>query len=203
MTSSANTGKGRRQLLMLIALFLLPPVTAYLAWQYVSEHGVGATTNHGHLVTPPRPLDWAALRVTGGDGEAKVDALKGRWVYVMYLRGECAEACQRQLYVTRQTRIGVNKDIPRVRRLLVIEEPLDADLADSLRKEHEDLTVAMADEAVPGWTGKFLGDGFQPDGAQFFLVDPLGNLMMYYPSDVEPKGLLRDLQKLLKTSQVG
>jgi hypothetical protein len=31
----------------------------------------------------------------------------------------------------------------------------------------------------------------------------LGNLMMAYPADVTPKGLLKDLERLLKLSHIG
>jgi cytochrome oxidase Cu insertion factor (SCO1/SenC/PrrC family) len=36
-----------------------------------------------------------------------------------------------------------------------------------------------------------------------YIIDPLGNLMMYYPPGAEPGGMLKDLQKLLKYSQIG
>jgi len=36
-----------------------------------------------------------------------------------------------------------------------------------------------------------------------FLVDPLGNIMMYYTPTHSGKDLLKDLQKLLKASQIG
>ena len=49
----------------------------------------------------------------------------------------------------------------------------------------------------------FTGPGFAAAGAQFFLVDPLGNLMMFYDMEVAAKGVMRDLQKLLKVSQIG
>ena len=49
----------------------------------------------------------------------------------------------------------------------------------------------------------FRGDGFAPQGEQFFLVDPLGNLMMYYDPGVQASGVMKDLQKLLKISQIG
>ena len=51
--------------------------------------------------------------------------------------------------------------------------------------------------------GRFRGEGFSPDGTQYFLVDPLVNLMMYYDSEVSAKGMMKDLRKLLKVSQVG
>jgi hypothetical protein len=36
-----------------------------------------------------------------------------------------------------------------------------------------------------------------------FVVDPLGNLMMSYDARSNPRGLLEDLQKLLRLSQIG
>ena len=46
---------------------------------------------------------------------------------------------------------------------------------------------------------------FPADGRPYavFIVDPLGNLMMSYDSRQNPKGLLEDLQKLLRLSQIG
>jgi hypothetical protein len=36
-----------------------------------------------------------------------------------------------------------------------------------------------------------------------YLIDPLGNIMMYYPQNIAPKGILKDLEHLLKVSQIG
>ena len=36
-----------------------------------------------------------------------------------------------------------------------------------------------------------------------FVVDPLGNLMMRYDARQNPRGLLEDLKKLLRLSQIG
>ena len=36
-----------------------------------------------------------------------------------------------------------------------------------------------------------------------YVVDPLGNLMMRFPRDPEPRRMIRDLQRLLRASQVG
>jgi hypothetical protein len=46
---------------------------------------------------------------------------------------------------------------------------------------------------------------FPPDGRPYslFIVDPLGNLMMSYDARQNPKGLLEDLQKLLRLSHIG
>ena len=40
-------------------------------------------------------------------------------------------------------------------------------------------------------------------GEGIYLVDPLGNIMMYYAKDFVGKQLLKDLKKLLKNSNIG
>jgi hypothetical protein len=42
-----------------------------------------------------------------------------------------------------------------------------------------------------------------PPKGRVYLVDPLGNLMMSYPADMNPKGMQTDLKKLLKNSWAG
>ena len=36
-----------------------------------------------------------------------------------------------------------------------------------------------------------------------YLIDPLGNLMMRWPKDPDPKKISSDLKKLLKYSRIG
>jgi hypothetical protein len=36
-----------------------------------------------------------------------------------------------------------------------------------------------------------------------YLIDPLGNLVMYFPPDLDPKDAVRDIKHLLKLSNIG
>jgi hypothetical protein len=36
-----------------------------------------------------------------------------------------------------------------------------------------------------------------------WVVDPLGNVVMRYPANPDLKGILKDLERLLKASQIG
>ena len=45
------------------------------------------------------------------------------------------------------------------------------------------------------------GDGGMEEG--IYIVDPNGNLVFFYPIDINPKLLLADLKRLLKVSQIG
>ena len=204
MSRSEDHGarRSRTQLVLIWALFLLPPVSAWMAWTYLGERGVAATTNAGTLIAPARPLQLAGLQQI--DGKPFSDReLRGRWTYVVFATGDCDEACQKQLYLTRQTRIAMSKDIPRVQRLLVLGRQPSAELVQLLGKEQPDLHWVVRGEQADALLQQFSGEGFQPAGGQYFLVDPLGNLMMFYDLGVPAKGIMKDLQKLLKISQIG
>ena len=41
------------------------------------------------------------------------------------------------------------------------------------------------------------------DRAHIYLVDPNGNVMMRFPAASEPRRMLKDLERLLKASQIG
>ncbi|MCP5300130.1 MAG: hypothetical protein H6959_04745 [Chromatiaceae bacterium] len=196
------TRRNRAKLLLIIALFVLPPASAWIAWKYLGSAGVDATTNAGTLVQPARPLDVAGLQRVGGGAIGEGD-LRGHWTYVMFANGGCDATCEQQLYLTRQIRLAMNKDMQRVQRVLVVDAPPQTPLASQLESAHQDLIVAVRDAGAAPLLQRFRGNGFSTGGAQYFLVDPLGNLMMFYDLEVPAKGMLRDLQKLLKISQIG
>jgi hypothetical protein len=198
-----TSGKGRRQLVLLLILFMVPPTGAWIAWTVLGQHGVAATTNAGQLISPARPLTTAGLRTAQGEA-LEATQLRGRWTYVLFDDGHCAsEQCEQQLYVTRQTRLAMNKDVERVQRLLILAGAPSSALIQRLGEQHADLRWAMMGADATALLQAFTGDGFDPSGRNFFLIDPLGNLMMAYDLDVPAKGLMKDLQKLLKVSQIG
>ncbi len=48
------------------------------------------------------------------------------------------------------------------------------------------------------------GDAAGPGNpGRIYVIDPLGNLMMFYPDDAVPTGMKKDLERLLKVSQIG
>lgn len=194
--------RSRTQLILIWILFLLPPLSAWVAWKYLGEEGAGTTTNAGTLVSPARPLQLAGLRRADGTPFTDKD-LQVRWTYVLFAPGDCGEVCEKQLYLTRQTRIAMSKDIPRVQRLLVLGQQPPAELAERLREEQPDLHWVVRGQQAGPLMQQFSGAGFGTTGEQYFLVDPLGNLMMFYDLGVPAKGLMKDLQKLLKISQIG
>jgi hypothetical protein len=109
----------------------------------------------------------------------------------------CDAACVRQLYLMRQIRIAQGKEQSRIERLWVLTD--GDEVAPALLLDYPGLH--MWRPADPAFVGQFPAAGDR--AAHIYLVDPLGNLMLRFPADPDPKRMMKDLKLLLKASQIG
>lgn len=182
----------RAKFLLLIGLFALPVVMAYIAYYGWRPAG---HTNYGELIKA-RPLQHTA-GVRNGATPFDLQQLRGKWLMVHVGRAACDAACAQQLYYMRQVRIAQGKDQSRIVRLWVLDDAGTPDA--TLLKEHPDLVVWRPDRAafVAQWPAA------ADLSAHIYLIDPLGNLMLRFPASAEPKRMMKDLKLLLKASQIG
>jgi hypothetical protein len=188
---------GRRQLLLIASIFFVPLAAA--TWLYFSggwRPAVGV--QHGELIDPPQPLPALALRQPDGSASAP-DVLRGQWFLVHVIAGHCNDRCLAVLTDLRQLRLALGEDAARVRRVLLH----DGACCDAAFPAIEPDLLVLAAEAPEG--AAFLGL-FPPaaDGAPgIFIVEPHGNLLMSYPASGAFRGLLMDLERLLRLSSIG
>lgn len=189
--------RDQKVFLILAAMFFVPLAVAWLWFQGMEEyHPEGGGAAKGELVQPPRVLGEFALQRVGDGAPVTHETLRGRWT-VVYLGGaECDEVCRESLYEMRQVHVALGREAVRLQRLYVL---VDADApADPgyLAAEQRDLIVARADGDDP-WLAHFDGEG------RTWVIDPLGNLMMYYEADAPGRALFSDLKRLFRLSRVG
>jgi hypothetical protein len=207
--SAATPGELRarnlRTLAALAGLFLLPLVMAFFLY-YGTGWRPSAHVNHGQLITPARPLPAVALpridlQGTGAVGTpaAAVPAFGKGWALIYIGAGDCDASCRRALYVMRQTRLGLNNDMTRVARVLLVSGAC----CDREFLAHEHAGLQVLDARAPD--GQLLLAQFPRANREhaLFIVDPLGNLVMSYDARENPRGLLEDLKKLLALSNIG
>jgi hypothetical protein len=188
----------RRLLIGLALLFFAPLGLAFYLYYGPGTWHPGGHVNAGELITPVRPLPALALPLLG-EGNTDPNFLKGKWTLLVVGTGDCTESCRRRLYDTRQIRLALDRDMNRVQRVLVAEDGCcDAHF---LHDEHPDLIAIRAAPAVAPLLAQLPG----PDSAasRIYLIDPLGNLMMFYGADIKPKGMLEDMKRLLRLSSIG
>ena len=188
--------RGRLLVSGLFALFFLPIAVAWYLNIKMPDWLPSGRTNHGTLVEPPVRLETEGMRSVEG---RRVDAslFKGKWTLLYAAESSCRATCEKALYKMRQARFALGEDMQRIQRLTVF--PVDA--ADGLAKKVEGLDAAlMVVSADAPWMERFKAGG---GAAEIFLVDPQGYLIMWYPQDANPSGLIKDLERLLRISKIG
>jgi len=183
------TRKSRLTLIALIAVCVLPVAASYFAF-YVWQPD--ARMNYGELVSPKMLPDAPVARLNGEP--LQTSALIGKWTYLVVAPSACNSACRDALYLTRQVRTAQAQEMERVRRIWLVIDNAAPDA--SLVEQHEGMDVVLA---TPAWRERFGGE----TGVRVWMVDPKGYVMMRYPDELDPKGMNKDLGRLLKYSPQG
>ena len=186
-------------LLFIIACFAAPLAAA---WLLVGRWQPEGSVHHGELLNPARPL--ANLRFTTLDSQpSDGTTMRGYWILIhIGSATECDASCQAALYAMRQVRLALGKDMGRVKTLLLLDGFPDAGLRQWLAVDHPAMTVGVADTTTRTELGNAFGST-EAGGKWIYLLDPLGNLLMRYPVAIEPRGILKDLKRLLGLSNIG
>ncbi|MDH5712295.1 MAG: hypothetical protein OEZ15_11640, partial [Gammaproteobacteria bacterium] len=98
------------------------------------------------------------------------------------------------------------KAMSRVGLIYIALDKNEAANAGSLKKEFARLTVLTGGQDDITKTLKLFETDAAiniKDGNLIFMLDPLGNLMMRYKKDVRLIGIIKDMEHLLKVSQIG
>jgi hypothetical protein len=183
---------GRNQALMVAAVFGVPLLLA--TWMYYG--GVGTSSRpgsqHGILLEP-------ILHLPDVLEQPDVVQLSGHKWLLAYTDGEeCLDSCRIALYKLRQVRLMLGNDMNRVERLFLHGESVPDKVF--LQQQHAGL-ISIKDQGLSA-----LLDGKKPPEAAaggHYLVDPLGNLVMYFPPEIVPREMLGDIKHLLELSRIG
>jgi hypothetical protein len=204
----------QRRILIGLALMFFAPLGLSFYLYYGKSWRPGGRVNAGELIAPARPLPSLALPLAGttaGTGtsasttsstsETNPQFLKGKWTLLYVQHGRCDDECRRHLYDTRQVRLALDREMTRVQRVFIG----DGDCCDfeELKAAHPDLIVIRAgpaDEPLLALLPKVSG---AVNAHRVYLIDPLGNAMMFYAPDVRSKGMLDDMKRLLRLSSIG
>ena len=192
----------RWQLALVLVVFLGPVLAAILIYANAERWLGGAPTGqHGRLYQPAEPLE--KLPLTRRDGQPlSLEWLRGKWTVAVIAPGDCSAACREALYKVRQAHKAQGKNIGRVQRLYVAQGAWPGAQARAfLEAEHPHLTVARPEVgAAPLAAWAHPGAEGLPG---IYVLDPPANLVLRYDLGAGAKGILKDLESLLKHSTIG
>ena len=197
--------KGRKQLFLLVAFFVAPIVLAIIMYNNMPAGGPTKTKNYGDLVTPARPLTDVTLQTESGK-DYKFSDMNKTWVMIYIGKADCDKTCADVLYKMRQSRLAQRGEHLRIKRLYISIAGKAKGSLTNILKEHSGLEVVSGSaENI-----KLILEQFKLENKpaaksanRLYLADPFGNLMMSYESDFDPKGLIKDVELLLKISRIG
>lgn len=179
--------RGRWQLLGLLAVVIGPMLLAGIMYRW--QLWVPQTRSyHGELIaTGQTPAD---LGVAGGWGSTLEE--EPRWQLLVTSGDDCATDCRRLVYLARQIHIALGREAARAGHALAHGTALPADYAAELRRAYPQLRLLELD-----------AERYPAQGAQLWIVDPHGNLVLRFAAGSDGRQILEDLRHLLKISQIG
>lgn len=182
---------GGRILLIIGLLFVIPMLLA-IGCYYHNNWLPKRSLNHGHLLTPPPSLLQLSINP---------QILQHHWaiLYLPEVAGSkelsCDSICQKNLYNIQQIQRALGKDMNRLQRVLVIMQPGEIDQPLQKRLTASETLYWRLD---PNQLVKVLGPA-----KTFYVVDPLGNIVLSYSAEVSPDWILDDLKYLMGVSSIG
>ena len=182
----------------MIAVLLVcasPVIASYFTYYVLKPEG---RRNYGELLTPQRPLPAVATTdLSGKSGD--LTALKNQWLLISVASAACDAACQQRLYFQRQLRESLGKEKKRADWVWLVT---DAAMVDPRMKPvlAEATVLRVSADALAQWLPAATDQRLED---HVYLVDPLGNLMMRFPANMDAAGAAkakRDLDRLLRAS---
>lgn len=102
-----------------------------------------------------------------------------KWRILYIYKKPCDKTCQQTSYLLHQVRKVLGKDIDRTELIILSDQ--DA-ISIALQKQFSTLLFVAN---------------------KIYLIDPMGNLFMYYLDQGNPMDIVKDLKKVLGASQIG
>ncbi|WP_101047832.1 SCO family protein [Macromonas nakdongensis] len=189
---AAMTRSGRWKMFLVLLVCASPVIASYFTYYVIRPEG---RRNYGELIDPQRPLP--ALQGTDAQGRSvSLQSLKQQWLFISVADSACDAQCERHLYLQHQLREGLGKE--RDRMDWVWLRTGSGELSATLREATQTAVVLQMDAAA-------LAQWLEPAPGQqlkdhLYVVDPLGNWMMRFPANADPKLMRKDLERLIRAS---
>lgn len=186
----------RVAIIAVFAVFLVPVLVATMMHSQWFNWQPGGGRNYGELLQPVVALSEFETVDAHGQTVSR-SSLLGRWQLLHFQPGACAESCLENLYWLRQVRRAQDRHQPDVGLIHLSRQALNDQDLEAINALAEDFLV-LSGETADVLTAQL------PDGgvnAAYYIVDPLGNIILSYPEDSDHNGIRRDLRRLLTWTQ--
>lgn len=190
----------RRTLLIMVSVFALPYALAWLLYLKPEILDLG-TRNNGTLILPAIGAD--AYQLIDADGAVYQSGEDNdKWMLMTFGSADCEDICQKNLFTLQQLRRMLGVDRKRLSRAYVLLEATADDTGETTASVNEQLSrfegttlFSLQSDSVQS-----LEQSLELDAGtlveQLLLADPEGNLVLYFPREMDPREIIEDIQVL-------
>jgi cytochrome oxidase Cu insertion factor (SCO1/SenC/PrrC family) len=184
--------KARIYLIIILFLFTTPFIASWYLVFFTDFKKNDQGVEHGELIVPVLKVGPIYAQSINSQ---EVRELKDKWILTGFTQERCDDRCEQLLYKLRQIRLAIGKDIDKVDRLVISIDNLQSHV-----EQYKGQNIIVdPDERDRLYVLFQQVENF--DQGSIFLIDPYGFLMMQYDFDAEPKGIIRDIERLIKNSK--
>ncbi len=191
----------RATLVTILCLFLLPLLLAWFMYDGTLDMAPTNKANHGNLVEPPVSLSWSD--VDQDAAELSSTALEGHWVILYPAYQSCGRECIDDITQLRQVHVATGRNQDRVRIALLFDVlPQEPQRSELLKIHPRFVFTAAPSTLFTQALQQIQASQSAGNRPAFYLVDPLGNIMMTYGREHSMSDLNKDLKRLLTWSKL-
>ena len=166
-------------------MFILPIAFGTLFFYAKPNYFSESTVNYGELVRPVIATDENDIEI---DGDA---SLQGIWTMV-YVSSHCDDLCENAVADMKTIRTLMNDDMRRIQRMIIIK-----DNSTPKNRDESLIKAKITSEKLTQNLKKYTENAI-------YLIDPIGNIMLYYePQNIDIRLVIKDLKRLFKYSRIG
>ena len=193
MTTEKPTNSSTKfQLFLIFTLFAVPLALAAIMYYGGGLVAPRNTTNYGELLQP-------IVNLRNALPHSPLHSAAGRhWALIYANAGACDSACADDLVRLRQIRRMLGHEMDRVARVFLHGESAPDKVL--LQEQHAGI-ITITDNALAELLEGKIPDDIYPGG--LYLVDPLANLVLYFPRELNPRDVVADIEHLLELSRIG
>jgi len=179
--------KTRLYLLLIFLSFLGPLLLATMMYKYSYYIPIAPPKSYGNLIDP-------VITINKNEDFNNI-LINKKWTFMyLYENKTCDLICEATLYTMHQVRESIGREKQRISNLLIINKNfINEDNKKIISKYNK---IKLLEIINYNFFQKLKKN-------HLYIIDPLGNIFMYYDKDFNAKGLKKDIKKILKISRIG
>jgi hypothetical protein len=178
---------------LLLAIFLIPFIVSVILYKKNPVWLHHKTINKGTLISANLNLQQIKLI----PDKSTHPSFRHNWFLFYLTTAPCRELCQKNLHILRQITVALGKYRHRVKYGLILVKENSSNIYPFIHKE-----VDLQNYTISKLEFKkiFSALNIRNQSEAYFIADPIGKIILYYPGNACGEDIYQDLMRLLTIS---